>query len=243
MTWRSREGYRTLETRAATAGVSLDGVLVEHMVQGKREFVVGLIRDKLFGPVVMFGLGGIFTEALHDVAFAVAPLADEDVEELLDAIEAKVLLGPFRGAPAVDRAALARVIKAVAQMGEDHPEIREIDVNPLLIDGAEPVAVDALIALGEPVPVSTRPPADLSRLDALVAPRSVVVVGASADTSKWGGMLVANLRLGGFPGPIYLVNPKGGTILGLPVHRERLRAAGGARPVPSSPSARRWSMA
>lgn len=215
----AREGYRTLETRAAAAGVSMDGVLVEHMVQGKREFVVGLIRDKLFGPVVMFGLGGIFTEALHDVAFAVAPLADEDVEELLDAIEAKVLLGPFRGGPAVDRAALAAVIKAVAQMGEDHPEIREIDVNPLLLDGAEPVAVDALIALGEPVPVSTRPPADLSRLDALVAPRSVVVVGASSDTSKWGGMLVANLRLGGFPGPIHLVNPKGGTILGLPVHR------------------------
>jgi acyl-CoA synthetase (NDP forming) len=215
----AREGYRTLETRAAAAHLSLDGVLVEHMVQGKREFVVGLIRDRLFGPVVMFGLGGIFTEALHDVAFAVAPLSDEDVEELLDAIEAKVLLGPFRGSPAVDRAALSAVIKAVAQMGEDHPEIREIDVNPLLFDGAQPVAVDALIALGEPVPVSTRPPADLSRLDALVSPRSVVVVGASADTSKWGGMLVANLRLGGFPGPIYLVNPKGGTILGLPVSR------------------------
>jgi acyl-CoA synthetase (NDP forming) len=214
-----REGYRTLQERAAASGVSLDGVLVEHMVQGKREFVVGLIRDRLFGPVVMFGLGGIFTEALHDVAFAVAPLSDEDVEELLDAIEARVLLGPFRGSPAVDRAALVRIIKAVAKMGDDHPEIREIDVNPLLFDGATPVAVDALIAIGDPVPVSTRPPADLSRLDALVAPRSVAVVGASSDTNKWGGMLVANLELGGFPGPIYLVNPKGGTILGLPVHQ------------------------
>jgi acyl-CoA synthetase (NDP forming) len=107
---------------------------------------------------------------------------------------------------------------AVGQMAEDHPEIREIDVNPLLIDGAKPVAVDALIAVGEPVRVSTRPPADISRLGALLAPRSVAVVGASSDTSKWGGMLVANLRLGEFPGPIYLVNPKGGTILGLPVY-------------------------
>ncbi len=214
-----REGYRTLEARAAAARVSLDGVLVEHMVQGKREFVVGLMRDRLFGPVVMFGLGGIFTEALHDVAFAVAPLSDEDVEELVDSIEAKVLLGPFRGSPAVDRPALAGIIKAVARLGEDHPEIREVDINPLLIDGATPVAVDALIAVGDPVLVSTRPPADVSRLDALVAPRSVAVVGASSDTNKWGGMLVANLRLGGFPGPIYLVNPKGGTILGLPVHQ------------------------
>ena len=213
-----REGYRALEARAAAADVALDGVLVEHMVRGDREFVVGLVRDRLFGPVVMFGLGGIFTEALHEVAFAVAPLSGEDVEELLDSIEAQALLGPFRGGPAVDRAALADVIRAVARMGEDHPEISEIDVNPLLIDGSTPVAVDALIAVGDPVPVSTRPPADLSRLDALVAPKSVVVIGASADTSKWGGMLVANLRLGGFPGPIYLVNPKGGSILGLPVH-------------------------
>jgi acyl-CoA synthetase (NDP forming) len=213
-----RESYRILEARAATAAISLDGVLVEHMVQGKREFVVGLMRDRLFGPVVMFGLGGIFTEALHDVAFAVTPLSDEDVEELLDSIEAKVLLGAFRGSPPVDRPALAGIIKAVARIGEDHPEVSEIDVNPLLFDGAFPVAVDALISVGDPVPVSTRPPADLSRLDALVAPRSVVVVGASSDTNKWGGMLVANLQLGGFPGPIYLVNPKGGTILGLPVH-------------------------
>ncbi len=101
-----RDGYRTLETRAAAAGATLDGVLVEHMVTGKREFVVGLIRDHLFGPVVMFGLGGIFTEALHDVAFAVAPLDDADAHELLDQIEAKALLGPFRGSPAVDRDAL-----------------------------------------------------------------------------------------------------------------------------------------
>jgi acyl-CoA synthetase (NDP forming) len=214
-----REGYRMLEARASAVGLFLDGVLVEHMVQGKREFVVGLTHDPLFGPVVMFGLGGIFTEALHDVAFAVTPLSDEDVEELLDTIQAKVLLGPFRGSPAVDRKALGAIIKAVALIGQDHAEVREIDINPLLLDGAAPVAVDALITVGDPIPVSTRPPADLSRLDSLVAPRSVVVVGASADTNKWGGMLVANLRLGGFPSPIYLVNPKGGTILGLPVNR------------------------
>ena len=213
-----REAYRTLESRAAAAGAALDGVLVEHMVTGKREFVVGLVRDLLFGPVVMFGLGGIFTEALKDVAFAVAPVSEGDAYELMDEIDAKVLLGSFRGEPAVDRAALAKIIMAVGQMAEDHPEIREIDVNPLLVDGETPVAVDALIAVGEPVIVSTRPPADISRLNSLVAPGDVAVVGASADTGKWGGMITANLILGGYPGPIYLVNPKGGEILGLPVY-------------------------
>jgi acyl-CoA synthetase (NDP forming) len=213
-----REAHRTLETRAANAGATLDGVLVEHMVIGRREFVVGLVRDRLFGAVVMFGLGGIYTEALHDVAFAVAPVSEDDAYELMDQIEAKVLLASVRGEPAVDRAALAKVIVAVGQMAEDHPEIGEIDVNPLLIDGVTPVAVDALVTLGEPLEVSTRPPADISRLDQLVAPKSVAVVGASTDTGKWGGMITANLRLGEFPGPIYLVNPKGGAILGLPVY-------------------------
>ncbi len=213
-----REAYRTLESRTAAAGATLDGVLVEHMVIGKREFVVGLVRDLLFGPVVMFGLGGIYTEALKDVAFAVAPVSEDDAYELMDQIQAKVLLGSVRGEPPVDRAALAKIIMAVGQMAEDHPEIREIDVNPLLIDGATPVAVDALIAVGEPVKVSTRPPADISQLGSLVAPGDIAVVGASADTGKWGGMITANLILGEFPGPIYLVNPKGGTILGLPVY-------------------------
>ncbi len=172
-----REAYRTLESRAAAVGVTLDGVLVEHMVRGRREFVVGLVRDLLFGPVVMFGLGGIFTEALKDVAFAVAPVSEDDAYELMDEIGAKVLLDSVRGEPAVDRAALAKIIMAVGRMAEDHPEIGEIDVNPLLIDGSTPVAVDALIAVGDPVKVSTRPPADISRLGDLVAPGDVAVVG------------------------------------------------------------------
>ncbi|MBC7293423.1 MAG: acetate--CoA ligase family protein, partial [Thermoleophilia bacterium] len=164
-------------------------------------------------------LGGIFTEALQDVAFAVAPVDEADAQELFDQIKAKALLGPFRGEPAVDRQALAAVIQAVGQMAVDHPEIQEIDVNPLLINGNQPVAVDALVSLGEPASPATREPADLSRLHALVAPQSVAVIGASADTAKWGGMLIANLLLGEFPGPIYPVNPKGGFILGLPVYR------------------------
>jgi len=83
--------------------------------------VVGLVRDLLFGPVVMFGLGGIYTEALKDVAFAVAPVSEDDAYELMDQIEAKVLLGPVRGEQPVDRAALAKIIMAVGQMAEDHP--------------------------------------------------------------------------------------------------------------------------
>lgn len=126
---------------------NLDGVLVEKMVRGSREFVIGLSRDSSFGPCVMFGLGGIFTEALKDVTFRVAPLSHEDALEMIDEIKTKKLLGEFRGSPAVDREALAKALVGVGDLGIKYDSIAEIDINPLIICGDKPVAVDALVVL------------------------------------------------------------------------------------------------
>jgi acetate---CoA ligase (ADP-forming) subunit beta len=126
---------------------NLDGVLIEKMVKGSREFVIGLSRDPSFGPCVMFGLGGIFTEALKDVTFRVAPLTKEDALEMIDEIKTKKLLGEFRGAPAVDREALAKALIGVGDLGVKYDSIAEIDINPLIVDGNKPVAVDALVVL------------------------------------------------------------------------------------------------
>jgi acetyl-CoA synthetase (ADP-forming) len=126
---------------------NLDGVLVEKMVRGSREFVIGLSRDPQFGPCVMFGLGGIFTEALKDVTFRVAPLSMEDALEMIDEIKTKKLLGEFRGSPAVDRSALAKALVGVGDLGIKYDSIAEIDINPLIICGDKPVAVDALVVL------------------------------------------------------------------------------------------------
>jgi acetyl-CoA synthetase (ADP-forming) len=126
---------------------NLDGVLVEKMVRGNREFVIGLSRDPQFGPCVMFGLGGIFTEALKDVTFRVAPLSMEDALEMIDEIKTKKLLGEFRGSPAVDRKALAKALVGVGDLGIKYDSIAEIDINPLIICGNKPVAVDALVVL------------------------------------------------------------------------------------------------
>jgi acetyl-CoA synthetase (ADP-forming) len=126
---------------------NLDGVLVEKMVRGSREFVIGLSRDPSFGPCVMFGLGGIFTEALKDVTFRVAPLTKEDALEMIDEIKTKKLLGEFRGSPAVDRDALAKALVGVGNLGIKYDAIAEIDINPLIICGDKPVAVDALVVL------------------------------------------------------------------------------------------------
>jgi acetyl-CoA synthetase (ADP-forming) len=126
---------------------NLDGVLIEKMVRGNREFVIGLSHDPQFGPCVMFGLGGIFTEALKDVTFRVAPLSMEDALEMIDEIKTKKLLGEFRGSPAVDRSALAKALVGVGDLGIKYDSISEIDINPLIVCGDKPVAVDALVVL------------------------------------------------------------------------------------------------
>ncbi len=128
-------------------GAELDGVLVQEMVQGDREFVVGLVRDPQFGPCVMFGLGGIFTEVLKDVTFRVAPFTRAEALEMMDEIRSRNLLGEFRGKPAVNKDVLADILVSVGQIGLELDEIAEIDLNPLIIKDDAPVAVDALIVL------------------------------------------------------------------------------------------------
>ena len=138
------KAYKALEERG---GDQLDGILVQQMVKGDREFVAGLIRDPQFGPCVMFGLGGIFTEVLKDVTFRVAPLEKRDALEMMDEIKAKKLLDEFRGKPAVNRDILADTLISLGRIGLEIDEVAEIDINPLIIDGDTPVAVDALVVL------------------------------------------------------------------------------------------------
>ena len=186
------------------------------MIPGGREFVVGMSRDAQFGPVVMFGIGGVLTEALGDVVFGVAPLTRREADELLDEIKSRELLGAFRGAPAVDREVLVHALCAVGRMALDHPEIAEIDVNPLLVDGSRPIAVDALVTLGEADRGADAPPGrrPLAALDAVFAARSVAIVGASANPAKWGGQIMLNILTGGYEGAVYPVNGRGGEIFG-----------------------------
>jgi len=128
-------------------GIELDGVLVGEMVRGDREFVLGLMRDPQFGPCVMFGIGGIFTEAIKDVAFRVAPITEQDAEEMIDEIRLTKLLKAFRGYPAVDRKTLVQSLVALGNLGCRCENIAEIDINPVIIAGDQPVAVDALVVL------------------------------------------------------------------------------------------------
>ncbi len=122
-------------------------LLVCRMVGGRRELIAGLVRDPQFGPCVMLGVGGIFAEVIGDVAFAVAPLARSDAADLIAALRHGKLLDSFRGEPAVDRRKLANVLEALGRLGEERPDIRSIDVNPLIVSGDTPVVIDALVEL------------------------------------------------------------------------------------------------
>jgi acyl-CoA synthetase (NDP forming) len=199
------------------AGDALEAVLVEEMVSGTREFMVGMKRDAAFGPVVAFGLGGTMTEVFRDVALAITPGAEGDVAELPDLIRGKALLGPFRGQPQVEREMLVAILEAVGRIAADFPRIAEIDVNPLLIQDGRPVAADALMILAGAAPAVAEHSHFAPDLEAVVAPKSVAIVGASGDVVRWGGSALQNIVAGGFKGAIYPVNPKGGEFFGLPV--------------------------
>lgn len=124
-------------------------VLVQEMIAGSRELLVGMTRFAGFGPCVIFGLGGVFTEAYRDTTIRVAPLSGRDAREMLNDIRSSDVLGNFRGMPQVKTAGLAAILRTVGNIALLHPEIAEIDLNPVIIDGSDPVVADALIVVGE----------------------------------------------------------------------------------------------
>ncbi len=122
-------------------------VLVAPLIVGRREIIVGLVRDAQFGPCVMLGLGGIFAEAMADVAFAVAPLGPHDADDLIDSLSCRNVLGAFRGEAPIDRRKLGDILERLGRIGLDRPDVASIDINPIVLSGSDPVVVDALVEL------------------------------------------------------------------------------------------------
>jgi acetyl-CoA synthetase (ADP-forming) len=122
-------------------------VLVQQMVKGQRELVVGLTRDPQLGPCVMFGLGGIFTEVLNDTVFRVAPLEKEDALEMMQEIKGRKILDAVRGMAPADKNMLAEILIRVGRIGIENEKIKEIDINPIILSAGKPIAVDALMVL------------------------------------------------------------------------------------------------
>lgn len=148
----AREGFQTIMRRAREAQpqASLRGVQIQRMVSGGQEVIVGVKRDPTLGPLVMFGMGGIYAEALADVSFRLAPLSQVDAEEMIAEVRSAKILSGLRGAPPADRAALVNTILRVGWLAHTCPQVSELDINPLLVlpEGEGVVAVDARFVLG-----------------------------------------------------------------------------------------------
>ena len=201
---------------AESAGGDLEGYLIQPMIRGRREFVAGFSYDPQFGPVVMFGLGGIFTEALGDVTFRVAPFLESEAAQMIEELRSFRLLESFRGESPVHKEEIVRILVGLSRLAMECRDVTEADINPLVVGGDGRVtAVDALIVLGQrPETVSSRPPVEIQDIFKIFAPRSLAFVGASSRFGKWGNLLFTNVVAGGYEGEIYLVNPKGEDIAG-----------------------------
>ena len=140
------EAKTAFEEIAANIGAE-DAILVQEMVKGQRELVIGLTRDPQFGPCVMFGLGGIFTEILKDISFRVAPLEKRDALEMMQDIKGHKILEAVRGMEAADLDMFSDILIKLGQIGLENEHVKEIDINPVIISGNQPVAVDALVVL------------------------------------------------------------------------------------------------
>ena len=146
--------YRDLLARAERHApeARIDGVLVAPMVSGGVETILGVVRDPVFGPVVMFGLGGIFVEVLKDVTFRVAPFGIDEARRMIREVRGYPMLEGVRGAPPADEEALAEALARLSVFSAANAEVLEtIDVNPFIVlpKGEGAVAVDALIAVGD----------------------------------------------------------------------------------------------
>ncbi len=122
-------------------------VIVQEMIKGSRELLAGFTRDSQFGPTVIFGLGGIFTEILKDISFRMAPLEKKDAFDMMHEIKGYKILEAVRGLEKVDIDILADILISVGKIGLENKSIKEIDINPLIISGNKPIAVDALVIL------------------------------------------------------------------------------------------------
>jgi acetyl coenzyme A synthetase (ADP forming)-like protein len=146
-----RGAFAAIGERLAARGLRdrMDGVLVQPMLREGSEAIVGMTHDPSFGPLLMFGLGGVNVELLKDVAFRVQPLTDRDARELVRAVRGFPLLEGWRGAPAGDVAAVEETLLRVSQLAGDHPEIVEMDLNPVKVlePGRGCVVLDARVAV------------------------------------------------------------------------------------------------
>jgi len=144
-----RNGYKQIlrNVKKHKANAKIVGVLVQEMVPPSTEVIVGAIKDPQFGPSVMFGLGGVFVEVLKDVTFRVAPITEDEAREMLTEVKAYPLLKGYRNLPPADTEVIVKILLNTSRLVTEHQEIKELDLNPIMVYEKGAKTVDARIIL------------------------------------------------------------------------------------------------
>ncbi|HEY3094466.1 MAG TPA: acetate--CoA ligase family protein, partial [Nitrososphaera sp.] len=192
---------------------SVKGVLLEKMAApGGVELIVGLQNDPQFGPVIMVGIGGIYTEVLKDVSFRVLPIAKEDAVSMIEDLKGSKILKGFRGMPAVNMDMVATALLNIGRFGtEMAPYYESIDFNPVIFYENDYVVVDAKILLREKPDlevISTARP-DSEYMGLFFDAKSIVLIGASPEAGKVGNSVLESMVKHDYKGKVYPVNAKG----------------------------------
>ena len=200
------------------------GILIEKMVPaGVAELIIGLQNDPQFGPIIMLGLGGIYTEIFRDVSFRVLPIIKKDAEEMIESLKGRQILRGFRGSEPVNIDVLSKALVNIGNLGLDMASYYEsIDFNPVIVYPNDYFVVDAKIILREkvyPDAISNSQP-DSSYLDFFFNAKSIALVGASPEAGKIGNSVFESLVKHEYKGKVFPVNAKGySEIMGVKAYR------------------------
>src|SRR6202166_2636458 len=213
------QNYATIlpNARKYKSDAKIEGIQVQQMLLGGQEVIVGAVTDGSFGKLVAFGLGGVLVEVLKDITFRLAPATKQDALSMLDGIQAHEMLKGVRGSDPANRDAIADIIVNVSKLITDFPEIAEMDLNPVFATKTDAIAADVRIVVDfAPKPPRPRPNHDdiVRQMNRIMKPKSVAVIGASAENGKIGNSVMKNLINGGYKGEIYPIHPNATSIMG-----------------------------
>ena len=191
-------------------------VLVQKMAPSGAELILGCRRDPVFGPIVLAGIGGIFTEILRDTVIDLAPVDEKAALAMLRRLKGAPLLEGYRSREPLDIAAAAKALSALSCLAAERADLLEIDVNPFIVYPRGAVAVDALVRLDAGPAAVPRKRTSPATVAPFFQPSSMAVIGASRSPGKGGNIILRNLQKAGYRGALYPINPTVKEILGLP---------------------------
>lgn len=210
-----RSAYKEMEEIFRERGMI--GVSVQSMAKPGIEVIVGVTRDPTFGPVIMFGLGGVFVEVLRDVSFRSIPISEDDAESMIREIRGYPLLRGYRGISG-DIDAIKSILLSVSDLVERNQIIKEMDLNPVFVYPRGYTVADARIILDSSSPASapdTTRSQSAGDMSGLFYPQSIAVIGASNTKGKLGWNVFYNLLTHGYKGRLYPVNPNASEVQGV----------------------------